>query len=175
MANNKFLYRFALTIVFLFFGAGCSASTESNTREVVPETVPSSTIAVPTDAYPPPAATSSQAEAYPAPDAFNENAVLLALDKPILPGDTVVTGVGPPSLTVYLLNITFMGEELGAGTIGKTGTFIINVAEIPSGIRIGLTADIATIGLTEEDIRPGDETLGVPQVGFFYDSYVIRE
>ncbi len=113
-------------------------------------------------------------EAYPAPTQINNNAILLALNKPINPGDTMVSGVGPPGLTVYLLNVTLMGTELGTSIIGEDGTFIIQTAELPSGIRIGLTADLTTIGLTENDIQLGEDAISIPQVGNFYDSYVLR-
>lgn len=165
----------ASSVTFLFLLVGCGASTKSDIEEVVPGPPSGDTSGMPIDAYPPSTVPSSSVDAYPAPDTFNENAILLALNKPISPGDTTVTGVGPPGLTVYLLNITFMGEELGSGTIDEAGKFVIEVAELPSGVRIGLTADVTTVGLTENDIRFGDEAFSVPQVGSFYDSYVIRE
>lgn len=122
--------------------------------------------------YPPPAPTSTSA-AYPAPG--EATGVPLTLNKPIQAGAESVSGVGPPGLTVYIMNITFMGDQMGTAVVNDDGTFTVPVAPIEPGIRIGLTADVTTIGLTEEDIQPGDGQIGVPQVGYFYDSYVITQ
>jgi hypothetical protein len=59
--------------------------------------------------------------------------------------------------------------------VNEDGTFTVPVAPLPAGIRIGLTADVETIGLTLEDIQPGEGEISVPQAGYFYDSYVMTE
>jgi hypothetical protein len=133
-------------------------------------------VAVDPDApYPPPAPTAiiEQTDAYPADGA--DDGIRLALDKPILPGATEVTGVGPPGLVVYLMNITFMGESVGTGSIGADGTFRIPIMSLEEGNRVGLNADVTTIGLTNDDIQLGEGALSVPQVGFFFDSVVVRQ
>jgi hypothetical protein len=112
-------------------------------------------------------------DAYPPTE--EPTGILFALDKPIAAGAESVSGVGPPDLTVYILNVTFMGEQMGTAVIGDDGRFSVPVDPIQPGIRIGLTADVTTIGLTEEDILPGDGEIGVPQVGYFYDSFVISQ
>jgi len=125
--------------------------------------------------YPVPTASHSLPENAPYPSPTIATGILLALDKPIVINDGVVTGVGPPGLQVHILNITFMGDLMGSGIIEQDGTFTITVPELLVGTRIGLAADVMTIGLQEEDIEPGENTISVPQVGYFYDSYVIRE
>src|SRR5829696_1994561 len=74
------------------------------------------------DGYPPPpAATIAPAEGYPA--AVATPSVSLLLNKPIAAGAETVTGLGPPGLTVYVMNITFMGEQLGTAVVADDGTF----------------------------------------------------
>ncbi len=118
---------------------------------------------------PPP---SQVGDAYPPTKATEVLGTLLMINKPITLDDTVVTGVGPPGLQVYILNITFMGEMMGAGTIEQDGTFTIHISELLVDTRIGLTADITTI---DENIQPGENAVSIPQVGYFYDSYVIHK
>lgn len=164
-------YRLGIYVLILILIAissiGCGPADETPTS---PEN--DSTPVDQDQGYPPPRIVNTPVIAYPAPGE-TASGTLLALDKPISEGDTVVTGVGPPTLAVYLLNITFMGEQLGAAVIGEDGTFSIEVNPLPAGIRVGLTADVASSSLNPEDIRPGEDQISVPQVGYFYDSYVI--
>jgi hypothetical protein len=126
------------------------------------------------DGYPPPPATVQMpVEAYPATE--EPTGVLIALDKPIASGAESVSGVGPPGLTVYIMNITFMGEQMGTAVVDENGRFTVPVAPIQPGIRLGVTADVTSVGLTEDDILPGDGEIGIPQVGYFYDSFVISQ
>jgi hypothetical protein len=125
----------------------------------------------PETAYPAPPPTIQPRLAYPDP-AIEAAKPLLALNKPVQVGDQNVTGVGPPGLTVELTNITFMGELLGIGVIDQNGTFSIPVDPLPSGIRIGLSADVSPLGLTPEDFQLTEGTISVPQVGYFFDSVV---
>lgn len=158
----------ALVIIFTFLALvliSCGPADETPTATTEGST--------PADqSYPPPSTVEIPAVPYPAPGE-TEAGTLLALDKPLSPGDTEVTGVGPPGLTVFLLNITFMGEQLGSAVIGQDGTFSIAVNPLEPGVRIGLTADIAASSLNPEDVRPGEDQISVPQVGYFYDSFVI--
>jgi len=115
----------------------------------------------------------SVVEGYPvATDKFE--GVPIGLTKPIAVGDTTIAGYGPTGLSVQIVNITFMGEELGAGTVGTDGTFSIPVAPISNGIRIGLLVNLDSVQLTSNDVLPGDEAINIPQVGYFIDSFVIR-
>jgi len=129
-----------------------------------------------TEGYPPPPTVQQDlGAAYPAQTAASQQGTLLALDKPVQPGDTVISGVGPAGLTVFVLNITFMGEEVGSGIIGESGVFTISVTPLPAGVRLGLAADVASIGLTDEEVRPGDGEISIPSVGYFYDSVVVLQ
>lgn len=122
--------------------------------------------------YPSPSESSKVDLPYPAPEG-NSEGILLAFDRPIKTTDTVVTGVGPPGVAVTIIDITFMGTELGSGVIKEDGTFSIDVNGLQSGIRIGLFADISFSGFSEEDVTPGEGVISIPRVGFFYDSVVL--
>lgn len=158
---------FPAVFLIILFLAGCGPA------DATP--VPTALAPPPLEAYPAPTTVSMAPEAYPPPAATDHPGILVALDKPILAGDTFISGVGPADLPVLILNVTFLGEEIGAGVINEDGTFSIRVDPVPSGIRVGLTADAGTIGLTESDIKPGDDAISVPEVGYFYDSFVIMQ
>jgi hypothetical protein len=113
--------------------------------------------------------------AYPGEVLKNSNAIVLAFDHPIKSTDTLLTGVGPAGLEIYVLDITFMGAELGRAIIDKDGTFSIAVNDMQPGIRIGLSADISSIGLTQEDVIPGNGEISMPRIGYFFDSAVLTE
>lgn len=165
--------RFALLALIMLLITACNnnvATTPVPREEASPVATTSGT--TPAAAYPLPEVAPQLETGYPS---TNSGATLLAFDKPIQPDDTVVTGVGPAGLTVYILNITFMGAELGSGVIGNDGTFAIQVGELQRGTRIGLTADITTIGLTEADIQPGNEEMAMPRVGYFFDTFVLPQ
>jgi hypothetical protein len=114
-------------------------------------------------------------EAYPAPIQMGQDGIAFAFNTPIEAGATSVSGVGPPGLMAKVVNITFMGEEIGSGVIENDGTFLILVTPLEAGVRIGITGDIESHGLEEENIVPGPGAMTVPQVGHFYDSYVILQ
>lgn len=117
----------------------------------------------------------SNPDAYPVEPIPTRTGILLAIDRPVEPNQTTITGVGPAGLQVTLMNITFLGEELGSAVIRDDGMFLINVNPLPAGVRIGLTADLATSGLTEADVRPGEGEVSTPRVGYFFDSVVIPQ
>jgi hypothetical protein len=125
------------------------------------------------DGYPPPQPTIMPADSYPPAD--EETGIPFTLDKPIAVGAESVSGVGPPGLTVYIMNVTFMGEQMGTAVVDDNGRFSVPVEPIQAGIRIGLTADVTSIGLTGEDIQPGDGAIQIPQVGYYYDSFVTSQ
>lgn len=117
----------------------------------------------------------SNPDAYPVEQAPTRTGALLAIVRPIEPNQTTITGVGPAGLQVTVINITFLGEELGSAIIGDDGRFSINVNPLPAGVRIGLTADLAASGMTEADVRPGEGEVSTPRVGYFFDSVVIPQ
>lgn len=113
--------------------------------------------------------------AYPVDPVPTRMGTLLAFDRPINPNQTIITGVGPAGLRITILNITFLGEELGSGVIENNGTFSLNVNPVPAGVRIGLTADLAASEMTDDDVRPGEGEMSTPRVGYFFDSVVIPQ
>lgn len=173
------LSKFALFTSLFFLLTGCGPAVNTNNSNEINDIplleVPQNTNQSTTESYPSPTLPATLVEAYPIPDKFNENAILLAFDKPILVSDTNVSGVGPPGLQVYVSNITLMGEELGSGVIGEDGNFRLEVSHLEPGTRIGLSADISTLGLKEEDVRPGENAISIPRVGYFFDSFVLTQ
>lgn len=124
-------------------------------------------------AYPPPQEPPPTIDAYPAPTE-EPDGILLALDRPIPPGSTVVTGEGPPNLLIYIINMTLMGELEGTGLIGEDGKFSVTVPALEENVRVGVTTENGLGGLPDVNIRSGEGGFSVPQVGYFYDSVVVR-
>lgn len=136
---------------------------------------PAPTAAVSDGPYPPPTvAIPTPVTSYPEPEPVNtpENGVAFAFERPIGPGDTVIRGVGPAGLEVRVVNVTFMGDVMATTTVGDDGQFEVTVPALEPGVRIGLTADIEGTDLADR-IVPGEGALGVPQVGYFFDTVVI--
>lgn len=124
------------------------------------------------DGYPPPPPpTLTPITSYPAATATPIGTVL-AFDRPLAAGDTMVSGVGPAGLEVTIRNVTFMNEELATTTIDEEGRFEATVTPLPAGVRVGLTADVEASGITET-VLPAEGAVNVPQIGYFYDSFVI--
>lgn len=198
MFENKADFRWPLilgALLFLFIAAsGCRQQPDSPTPEptqvqsktnlptISPEVAPEPTGAPAGYPYPPPPLPDKPVE-YPLPDlptpltsypAATEQpaGTVLAFDRPLQAGDTSISGVGPPGLTVTIRNITFMNEEIAATTIDENGHFEVAVEPVQAGIRIGLTTDVEASGVTET-ILPAEGAINVPQVGYFYDSIVI--
>jgi hypothetical protein len=163
-----------LSLLFLLIAiVGCGPANGVETPQSASPTASPTTSsdASPDAAYPAAPLPAQPQPAYPDP-AVEAGKPLLALNKPARVGDRTVTGVGPPGLAVELINITFMGERLGAGVIDQDGTFSISVDPLPGGIRMGLSADISPLGLEPEDFQLTEGTISVPQVGHFFDSAV---
>ena len=127
----------------------------------------------PDAAYPPPQELPQPPEAYPGSTDEAEG-IILSFERPIKPGSTAVTGDGPPGLFIYIMNVTLMGKLEGSGNIGDDGRFSINVSPLEENIRLGVSTDNAIQGLPEVNVRPGEGEFNVPQVGYFYDTVVVR-
>jgi hypothetical protein len=119
--------------------------------------------------YPPPSPTFTIRDAYPATEE-EPPGILLALERPVHSGDTTIRGVGPAGITVFVRNITQMGADIGQATIASDGTFTIQATSLQANTRIGVT----TTASVPEGIRPGEGALNVPQVGYFYDTVLVR-
>jgi hypothetical protein len=92
-----------------------------------------------------------------------------------------VTGQGPAGVPIILQDITFAGRTLASGVIEQDGRFELTLGEpLETRHRIGITlGDLSGTQWTLQDFSDerfyGDDALSVPQVGFFYDTYVVRE
>jgi len=162
-----------VSISLILFGCDANVNEAQNNQT---ESVTNGNLSTSTNAYPSAAVNDpqTQTEAYPSSEDPNQPDILLALDGPIRANDTVISGVGPSGLVVYLLDVTFMGEPLGSAVVSEQGTFKVETDPLPAGIRVGLTADVTEIGLTEADIKPGGGEISIPRVGYFYDSIVVE-
>jgi hypothetical protein len=169
------LQRIFLFVLMGIYLVGCGTANNLEQNSTPTAAIESNFSGIDT-AYPSSAISSPQMTAYPAPDQSEQpGGILLALNDPIHINDTSISGVGPVGLVVYVLDITFMGEQLGSTIVGDDGTFTIETNPLPANIRIGLTADVTEIGLTPVDIKPGNGEISIPRVGYFYDSVVINE
>ena len=103
------------------------------------------------------------------------------LDKPIEVGATRVTGRGPANVPVVLMDITLGGVVLSMSAVDQRGEFEFKLSEpLEARHRIGITlADLSGTEWKREDFYPegyhGDEAFNVPNIGFFFDTYMIRE
>lgn len=185
-----FLTLFIL-ILFLLTACGLSEATPTITDEsdepLVLYPAPEIVRDEAQEGYPAPTQTTPQEQVYPPPSpevvvdnpypdpVSPQDGTLVALNRPIRRDDGVINGVGVPGLTVFLVNVTSMGEPLGSGVIDDDGMFAVDVGDLESGIQIGLAADIVGFGLMADDIIPGEGEMSIPQVGYFYDTVVVRE
>lgn len=103
------------------------------------------------------------------------------IDKPIGEGTTEVTGQGVVGTPVVLADITLGGVVLGNTTINREGKFEIKVSTpLEEGHRIGLTlGNLSSTKNQPEDFYDkklyGDEALNVPQIGFFFDTAMVKD
>lgn len=92
-----------------------------------------------------------------------------------------MTGSGPRGVPIALLDITFGGQLLALGVIDQNGRFELELEEpLEARHRIGITlGDLTGTGWQPGDFSDrkfyGDEALNVPQIGFFFDTCMIRE
>lgn len=176
------VFAFIVTVIFL---NGCA----------VPADVPTST---PPPAYPVGELVSSTLTegAYPIPqpqyipfetpnpypsDAASVSPDAFRLQKPIYAGDTKVRGTGPAGVPILLMNITKMGLPLAETVIDSNGQFVFKLSSgLESGQRIGiLLGNLEGTQWKVEDFYPrryyGEEARQVPQIGFFYDTALVKD
>lgn len=161
--------------------AGCLAVVLLGCRPSPEPTVTTSPLASPLDSTPSeadsPMPSAEPIRAEPGPPEVEP----LQLDKPIPAGSTKVTGSGPPGVPIVLMDITFGGNLLASGVIGEDGKFQLTLDRpLEARHRIGVTlGELSGTQWQREDFADerfyGDEALSVPQVGFFYDTYMVRE
>jgi hypothetical protein len=122
-----------------------------------------------------------QAQTSPlAPAPATRDVIPFQLDRPISPGATVVTGRGPAGVPVVLLDVTFGGPLLASGVIGSDNKFELELdSPLEARHRIGITLgnlDGSEWQATDfSDEFHGEEAMNFPQIGFFFDTYMIRE
>ena len=103
------------------------------------------------------------------------------MDKPLVAGMSKITGSGPAGIPVLVADVTMGGQVLGRSTINNQGEFEIKLnAPLEARHRLGLTlGDMTGTGKQYEDFYfegyYGDEALTVPQVGFFFDTAMVKE
>ena len=197
--KSKTLYLWL--VIGILFLAACSS--QSPTKTNAPET-PEATISVSTtqistlpeaatpyppsaqehqtEPYPPPASDLSAVDAYLPPSVADEvtGGPPFQLTKPILEGDTEISGIGPAGVPILILDITFMGEILGEGILNSDGTFSIEVDALEKGHHIGIAlGNLEDTQWTDEDFYGtgfnGEESALVPMVGYFYDTTIVVE
>jgi hypothetical protein len=135
--------------------------------------------------YPPPTlAPDTAPDSYPAPVELTPEfsripIVPFVMERPLIPGATVIRGTGPANVPIVVADIFLMGEILGEGVIGADGTFEITVPPLAEGHWIGVAvADLSGTEFLPEDFYasgfrgPGAEQ--VPQVGFIFDTDFVR-
>ena len=128
---------------------------------------------------------STDSAAYPAPAATATDVssripvIPFVLERPVKPGATVISGTGPANVPILIVDVGFMGDILGQGTISKDGKFAIEVKPLVENSYIGVAVDeLEGTDLTHEDFRargfngPGAEQ--IPQVGYIFDTLIVR-
>jgi hypothetical protein len=114
------------------------------------------------------------------PVAQPSKVVPFQLDRPLRAGATEISGSGPEGILIVLEDVSFMGAFVGSGTTDESGRFQVTFSEpLESRHRIGLTIDVGGTSWTPDDFSSeafhGEEALLVPQVGFYYDTAMVRE
>lgn len=117
---------------------------------------------------------------YPAPQSSGSSGVTpFRLNKPLQEGSDHITGTGPAGVPIIIADVTFMGTIIGDGKIGRDGIFSIQVAPLEKSHRIGVTlGDLKGTSWSVQDFNQsayfGDESLLIPNVGFFYDTALVE-
>ena len=101
-------------------------------------------------------------------------------DRPLRAGATKVTGSGPPNVVIVLQDVTFMGEFVATGKIDENGRFSIALpAPLEARHVIGITIDVDATTVALGDLSSqgyrGPEAQSIPQVGFYYDTAMVRD
>jgi hypothetical protein len=139
--------------------------------------IPALPTAAPTDAQPVVAASQSSpiatptAEALPVPT--EQAAERFQIDRPVRANDTTVMGGGPRGTAIVLYDLTRMGVELGATTIGEDGRFAIQVQPLTANTRIGIQLAEQNDAIWADKSLLGPEAQALPLVGAFVDTVLV--
>jgi hypothetical protein len=95
------------------------------------------------------------------------------IERPVKANDTVVKGSGPRGTAIVLYDLTRMGIELGATTIGEDGRFTIKVEPLTGNIRIGIQPAEPNDAIWADKTLLGPEAQAMPMVGAFVDTVLV--
>jgi hypothetical protein len=143
--------------------------------------IPALPTAAPTDAQPAVAAGQSSPIATPTAEAAPVAAEQVGdqarerfqIDRPVKANDTVVKGGGPTGTAIVLYDLTRMGVELGATTIGEDGRFMIQVQPLTGNTRIGIQLAEQNDAIWADKSLLGPEAQALPLVGAFVDTVLV--
>ena len=103
-----------------------------------------------------------------------------ALDAPILPEASQVTGQGPLDVPIVIVDVTMNARPIGSGTIGKDGKFSISLDK-PAveghilGIQIGSGFQFTPENSQQLLGKKGPGFKDYPQIGAVFDSVTVRK
>lgn len=95
------------------------------------------------------------------------------LQQPLKQGQETVSGTGPPRVPIRIVDITYMGDELGYGVIDQDGTFSIAVSPLASGHRVGIMLGDVSDPERRQALQRGGQDL--PMVGIVLASAMVGE
>jgi hypothetical protein len=99
-----------------------------------------------------------------------------AIEEPLIADMTQVEGEGPPGVSITLVDVTYMGEQIGGGIIGEDGTFSIEVSPLRETHRIGIMLDTelpSDLAMFKDKLW-GEGGMSIPRIGDVYASAQIR-
>ncbi len=153
-----------------------TSSIDGNSQNPYPDTESKDTTP---EAYPAPIEYLS-IDSYPPPEEIPSDIFPFKFDKPVLEGDTKISGTGPAGVPIEVVNVTLMRLVLAQGTIENDNTFSFDLNEpLEKGHRIGIAlAELAGTEWTKSQFANsfynGSQALNVPTVGFFYDTALVK-
>lgn len=99
-----------------------------------------------------------------------------AIEEPLIAGMTQVKGEGPPGLSIIIVDVTYVGEQIGGGIVGEDGTFSIEVSPLREAHRVGimLGAELPSDLAMFKDKLWGEGGMSIPRIGDIYASAQTR-
>lgn len=98
---------------------------------------------------------------------------VFSIQQPLNQGQTEITGTGPAGVPIRVVDVTHMGDELGAGVIDREGRFSIAVVPLPSGHRVGIMlGEVSDPGRRQALQRGGQD---IPMIGIVLTSTIVEE
>jgi hypothetical protein len=98
---------------------------------------------------------------------------VFTIDEPLKQGQTTVTGTGPADVPIRIVDVTYMGEELGAGVVDQDDRFSVSVAALPAGHRVGIMlGDVPNRDRAQALQQSGRD---IPMIGIILASAMVGE